>query len=180
MDFRQLFLDALSLVREPVRDASIFLNDPVSGVAFSALLVVALSFIFHEQRKIPYILAAVAVALLLGLAFKSFLQSPRPCIELPGKIPCPLDFALPSLHALLAFTLVVLAVGSRPFAVYLIFALFTAFSRVYLGVHTISEVAAGLAMAFLACVVNEIIWKRMKWAIPNEMQLRHDSARLRK
>lgn len=180
MDFPSLFLYAFSLVRTPVRDASIFLNDPVLGFGFAALLVIAVSFIFREQRKIPYILAAVAVALLLGIAFKSFLQEPRPCMETPGKISCPLDFALPSIHALLAFTLVIIAVGNRSFAVYLIFALFIAFSRVYLGVHTISEVAAGLAMAFFACVLNEILWKWRKWEIPQEIHLRHDSARLRK
>lgn len=180
MDFRPLFLGAFGLVRGPVRELSAFLNDPVAGAIFSALLVVALSFIFREQRKIPFIMTAIMVALLLGLASKSFLQEERPCVETPGKIPCPLDFALPSLHALLAFTLVVLSVGSRSFAAYLVFALFIAFSRVYLGVHTISEVAAGLAMALFACVMNEMIWKRMKWGIPGGVQLRHDSARLRK
>ena len=180
MDFRQLFLDAFGLVRAPVREASVFLNDPLTGVIFFAVLVIALSWLFREQRKIPFIITAIIVALLLGLAFKSFLQEERPCASMPGKINCPLDFALPSMHALLAFTLVVLAVGNRSFAVYLIFALFTAFSRVYLGVHTISEVAAGLAMAFFACVLNEILWKKMKWEIPAEIHLRHDSARLRK
>ena len=180
MDFGQLFLDAFSLVRGPVRDASIFLNDPVLGFGFAALLTLALSIVFREQRKIPYILAAVALALLLGVAFKAFLQEPRPCVETPGKITCPLDFALPSIHSLLAFTLVVLAVGNRSFAVYLIFALFIAFSRVYIGVHTISEVAAGLAMAFFACVINEILWKKMRWEMPPDVQLRHDVARLRK
>ena len=180
MDFGQLFLDAFSLVRSPVREASVFLNDPVLGFGFAALLVIAVSFLLREQRKIPYIFTAVALALLLGVAFKSFLQEERPCVEIPGKIPCPIDFALPSIHALLAFTLVVISAGNRSFAVYLAFAIFIAFSRVYLGVHTISEVAAGLAMAFFACVMNEVIWKKMKWSIPNEVNLRHDSAKLRK
>lgn len=180
MDFGQLFLDAFSLVRTPVREASIFLNDPVFGFLAAAILVMAASLLFREQKRIPFMVTALVVALLLGVAFKSFLQEPRPCANTPGKIPCPLDFALPSIHALLAFALVVLSAGNRSFAAYLIFALFIAFSRVYLGVHTISEVAAGLAMAFFACVVNEIIWKMMKWEIPQEAHLRHDTARLRK
>jgi len=180
MDFSQLFLDAFGLVRTPVREASIFLNDPLSAFLFSAIIVLAVSYLFREQRKIPFMVSAIIVALLLGLAFKAFLQEQRPCVNIPGKIPCPLDFALPSIHALLAFVLVVLAVGNRSFAIYLIYALFIAFSRVYLGVHTISEVAAGLAVAFLACVLNEIFWKAMKWEIPKEIQLRHDVVRLRK
>ncbi|MCX6773217.1 MAG: phosphatase PAP2 family protein [Candidatus Micrarchaeota archaeon] len=180
MDSGQLFLDAFGLVRTPVREASIFLNDPVAGALFFAALVLVLSYVFKEQKKLPFILTAIVVALLLGLAFKSFLQEPRPCTAVPGKVICPLDFALPSIHTLLVFTLVILAVGNRSFAIYLILALFTAFSRVYLGVHTISEVAAGLAMAFFACVLNEIIWKMAKWKIPSEIHLRHDAARLRK
>ena len=74
MDFGQLFLDMFGLVRAPVRTASVFLNDPVSGFLFFAVLVIALSYLFREQRKIPFIISAIIVALLLGLAFKSFLS----------------------------------------------------------------------------------------------------------
>ncbi|VVC01218.1 Undecaprenyl-diphosphatase [uncultured archaeon] len=180
MDIPQPLIDAFGLVRAPVREASILLNDPYFALIFSLALILALSFAFREQKRLPFMAAAIVVALLLGMGMKAFLQEPRPCVETPGKIPCPLDFSLPSLHALLTFTLAILAVGNRSFAIYLIYALFTAFSRVYLGVHTVTEVMAGLALAFLACVIAEMAWRRMKWEMPESVHIRHGANRLQK
>ena len=180
MDIPQLLIDAFSLVRAPVREASILLNDTMFAVAFSIALVLVLSYVFREQKRLNFMVAAIIIALLLGVGFKAFLQEQRPCVDTPGKIPCPLDFSLPSIHALLTFTLAILAVGNRSFAVYLIYALFTAFSRVYLGVHTITEVMAGLALAFLACVLAEIVWRKMRWKLPEQLHIQHDINRLQK
>jgi membrane-associated phospholipid phosphatase len=178
MDFSSLFLAAFGLVRPEVRAASIALHDPYIAVLASAALVVFLSWHFGEQKKLAYLAFAVAVALALGGGFKLFLQEERPCAETPGKIPCPLDFSLPSLHALLVFTIAIVAVGCRSFPFYLLFALFVSFSRVYLGVHTIPQVAAGLALAFFACVLCEIIWRMLKWELPEGVRLAHDARRL--
>ncbi len=180
MDFSQLFPSLFGLVREIARAASIFLNDPLDVFLFSALLVLAISFFLHEQRRIPFIVASVLVALLLGFGLKALIAQARPCISVPGKIACPQDYSLPSLHSLLAFTLAVSALGNRSFAIYLPYAVFIAFSRVYLGVHTITDVAAGLALAFFACVLAELLWKQMRWELPLQVHVRHDSGRLRK
>ncbi|GEM_PF-729805 len=178
MDISQLFLEAFGLIRPGVRAASITINDPFFAVGFSLALVLALTWHFKEWRRLSFMIAAVAIALLLGVAFKAFLQEPRPCIDSPGKIPCPLDFSLPSLHSLLTFTLAIVAVGNRSFPYYLIYALFTAFSRVYLGVHTIAEVAAGLALAFLACVLCEMLWRALKLPLPPGIHIKHTVAKL--
>jgi membrane-associated phospholipid phosphatase len=178
MDPSGLFLAAFALVRPEVRAASIALNDPFFAAGFSLALVLFLTWRFKEWRRLPFMIAAVAIALLLGVAFKAFLQEPRPCTDSPGKIPCPLGFSLPSLHALLAFTLAIVAVGNRSFPYYLIYALFTAFSRVYLGVHTITEVAAGLALAFLACVLCEMLWRALRLPLPPGIHIKHTAARL--
>jgi membrane-associated phospholipid phosphatase len=178
MDAAQLLLSAWGHARGPVRDASILLNDPFFIVSFSALLVIAASLYFKEGRKIPFLVSAVVVALLLGFSFKSFLQEERPCALSPSKIPCPTDFSLPSMHALLAFTIAIIALGTRSFPIYLFYALFIAFSRVYLGVHTITEVAAGLSLAFLACVLTELLFRRMKWHVPHVVHIHHDMERL--
>ena len=180
MDLQTLFISLFGLIRPEVRAASIALNDPWVAIGFSIALILALTFAFKEQKLLPFMVTAVAIALLLGASFKLFLQEPRPCIDSPGKIPCPLDFSLPSLHALLTFTIAIAAVGNRSFAFYLIYALFTAFSRVYLGVHTITEVAAGLALAFLACVLCEMLWRALRLPIPEQVHIRHTAIRLQK
>ena len=180
MDFSQLFPSLFSLMREPVRSAAIFLNDPLAVVLFSAALVVSISYLLHEEKRIPFIAASVLIACLLGFGLKILIAQARPCVSVPGKIACPQDYSLPSLHALLAFTLAVSALGNRSFAIYLPYAVFTAFSRVYLGVHTITDIAAGLSLAFFACVLAELLWKRMRWELPMQIHVRHDSGRLRK
>ena len=178
MDIRQLFIDAFGIVRPEARFASIALNDATSAILFTALLILVLTYFFREKKLLPFMAASVAIALLLGVSFKLFLQEERPCVETPGKIPCPLDFSLPSLHALLTFTIAIVAIGNRSFAFYLIYALFTAFSRVYLGVHTITEVAAGLALAFLACVLCEMLWRALSLPLPSGIHIKHSAARL--
>ena len=178
MDLQSLFLSAFGLVRPEVRFASIALNDAAFAVLFSIALILALTYLFKEQRRLPFMVAAVAIALLLGVSLKLFLQEERPCALSPGKIDCPTDFSLPSLHSLLTFTLAIVAIGNRSFAFYLIYAIFTAFSRVYLGVHTITEVAAGLALAFLACVLCEMLWRALRIPLPPGIHIKHSAARL--
>lgn len=178
MDAAQLFLDAFGLVRMPVREASILLDNTAFGLLFSAALILVVSWLFRENRKLAFLFSALAIAFLLGFFFKPFLQEGRPCLSAPSKIPCPPDYSLPSMHALLAFTLAVVSIGSRSFAIYLLYALFVAFSRVYLGVHLISEVAAGLALAFFACVLTELAWKAAKLEIPRVVHLKHDSGKM--
>ena len=174
MGIDDTLLPLWGLMRPPVREASILLNDPLVVILLSALLVLGCSYFFREWKRIPYLASVVLIGLLLGFSFKLFLQENRPCVAVPGKIPCPTDYGLPSLHALLAFALAVSSVGSRSFPIYLLYSLFIAFSRVYLGVHTITEVAAGLALAFFACVLAEILWRKMKWELPREVRIKHD------
>lgn len=178
MDPQQLFLSLFGLIRPEVRFASVALNDATFATLFSIALILVVTWRFKEWHRLPFVLTALALALLLGVGMKAFLQEPRPCMETPGKILCPLDFSLPSLHALLTFTLAISAVGNRSFAIYLIYALFTAFSRVYLGVHTITQVAAGLALAFFACVLAEMLWRALKLSIPKEVHISHTATKL--
>lgn len=177
MGLTQLLAGVFSLVRTPVTEASVLLNNTAFAVAFSIALVLVLTYAFKEQKRLPFMVAAVVVALLLGAGLKEFLQVPRPCVDVPGKIACPVGYSLPSLHALLTFTLVILAVGNRSFFFYLIYALFVAFSRVFLGVHTLTQVMAGVALAFFACVLTEMAWRRMRWEMPEQVYIRHEARR---
>ena len=174
MDTWHLVIQGFGIVREPVIQASMMLGDTAFIVIFTAALVIGASFLFKEQKKLAFVLMTVIIGLFLGICFKSFIQEERPCEESPGKIPCPQGFSLPSLHSLLGFTIAIGAIGNRSFAIFFPYALFIAFSRVYLGVHTVPEVAAGFALAFFACVLAEILWKFAGWKIPYEVCIRHD------
>ena len=168
----------LEIARISLRSASVFLNDAVLGTFFGILLILAVSVLLKEEKKLPFLFSALLVALLLGLFFKPFLSEERPCASSPAKIPCPPDFALPSLHALIAFTLVVASLGNRSFPIYLLFSLFVSYTRVYLGVHTLLEVTAGLALAFFACVITELAWKAARLEIPRIIHIKHDAGKL--
>lgn len=180
MDAPSLIISAFGLVREPVRAASIALNGPVVFFLATLLLGAVVTYFFRERKRVPFMVASLAIALFLGYSLKLLIAKDRPCAEVPGKIDCPQDFSTPSLHSLVAFTLAVAALGNRSFAAYLAYAVFIAFSRVYLGVHTMTDVASGLALAFFACVLAEILWKWKRWEMPMEIHVRREAGRLRK
>lgn len=171
---------AMGIARQALLSFSILLNDAVIGSLAGLALILAATLFFSEQKRLPFVFSALVIALLLGLAFKPFLQQERPCLAAPGKIPCPPDYSLPSLHALLAFTLAIVSLGSRSFAAYFPFALFVAYSRLYLGVHTLPQVAAGLALAFFACVLCELCYRALGWKMPQAIHLKHDLGRIMK
>ena len=166
------------IARVPLRESSLLLHEPATALAFSLALVIAASLAFREWKALPYMASAVALALVLGFAFQLLIQEARPCATVPGRIPCPPGFSLPSIHSLLAFTLAISALGNRSFPLYLAFAAFVAFSRVYLGVHAPAEAFAGLALAFFACVATEMLWKAAGWRVPNEIHIKHDLGKL--
>lgn len=149
--------------REALIGISVLLNDHLTGTLLGIALILAVSYWFREQKSIPFIAVALLFAILLALLFKPFLAEDRPCAVSPGKIDCPSDFALPSFHALLSFALAIASLGRKSFPIYLLFALFVSFTRIYLGVHTIPDVAAGLALAFIACVAAELAFLRAGW-----------------
>ncbi|MCX8195093.1 MAG: phosphatase PAP2 family protein [Candidatus Micrarchaeota archaeon] len=169
---------ALSFIRPALISTSSFLHHPAWFFLSALALVLATSVFFKEQKRLPFLASAVAIALLLGFSSKQFFQETRPCLVAEGKIPCPQDYSLPSMHSLVAFTIALVAVGTRSFPFYLLFALFVAFSRIYLGVHTSVEVAAGLALSFFSCVLAELLFKHCGLEIPPSVLLRHGLGRL--
>lgn len=119
---------------------------------FYALLVLFFVF-FTEKRwnKRWKIITALVVVTLLCLATKMVMAIERPCaVGFLSKIPCPHDYSFPSTHASIAFILMIAFLGKDIFPVYFVFAIFIAFSRIYLGVHTFEDIAGALAIAAIA------------------------------
>ena len=131
-------------------NASLFFHSSLV-MAISALLLTALAyFTISDKRKIFVIIATLLLAFAVSESTKPYFAQPRPCPEIPAKTACPSDYSFPSGHAIIAFALMAAMLGETLFPLYFLFAIFIAFSRIYLGVHTFFDIAASLALAF-AC-----------------------------
>lgn len=138
---------------------AVVIHHDVLFLILTAVLVLLLAASRHPavlRARLLHIAAALLLAFVLALAFKSLLAIPRPCsLGAPSLVPCPHDYSLPSLHAAIAFALAVALLGSPAFWVALLWALLVAASRLFLGVHTLTDVAAALALAVLAMAVMD-------------------------
>jgi len=98
-------------------------------------------------------LVSLILAVLLGVGLKTFLGDARPCVEVDSRIPCPVSNGFPSNHALIASVFALGALGTILFWPYVAFAVIIPLSRLWLGVHSLEQVAGGMAlgaMVFLA------------------------------
>jgi undecaprenyl-diphosphatase len=128
------------------------------------LLVTALLLLFLEPRwdKRLKVVAVLVVAFAISFVLKDVAQVERPCVAFVAKVACPTDYSFPSTHAAIAFALMLAFINKPTYPIYFIFAIFIAFSRVYLGVHTLEDVFAGLVIAPVAYQTVEILWKKKK------------------
>ncbi len=110
-------------------------------------------------RKKKALVLALALALLLVPVLKSVYAQPRPCANL--KVECEQDYGFPSAHAVVAFVFAAASVGSWLFFLFLPAAVFVAFSRVYLGVHSFEQVAGGVALGVVLFFVADAIVERI-------------------
>ncbi len=126
--------------------------------AIYAILVLAL-LVWGEARddKRKKIAASLLLCGLLATGLKYALMHERPCVAEPW---CPDDFAFPSLHAALAFTLMAGFLNKRSYPMYLAFALFVSFTRMNLGVHTFLDIAGALPVALMSYYLTDIFWRQ--------------------
>lgn len=121
--------------------------------------VVVLAVIFLAERrsdKQKKIVVALALAAVAGLALKSIYAVPRICA---GELNCPTDYAFPSGHSVVAFTLMIAFLDKKEYPIFLVFGLFVAFTRLHLGVHSFEDVAAALPVALLAYHIVDSKWR---------------------
>ena len=119
------------------------------------LLLVFLALLFERRtEKIKRIFLALFLGFIIASSLKHFIHSPRPCMISagaetwhPSKIPCPEGYSFPSMHATLAFILMLAFINKPPYPVFWFFAVFVAFSRIYLGVHSLEDIGAGLVLS---------------------------------
>ncbi|NYZ75244.1 phosphatase PAP2 family protein [Candidatus Micrarchaeota archaeon] len=109
------------------------------------------------KRRLALVMALLLAVAILPLA-RDYYGAPRPCLT--EKTNCVFEPGFPSAHATTAFIFVAASIGTPLFLVFLPLGLFTAFSRVYLGVHSLEQIAGGIALGIILFVVSEVILKK--------------------
>lgn len=120
------------------------------AIAIAAALVAALLLL---RRRVA-LLVALALLLVLLPSLKLAYHDARPCALTPGLVDCPTDGGLPSGHAASFGVLAFAAIGSPLFFVFGLLAALVAYSRIFLGVHSVQQVGAGVALAMVLYVIG--------------------------
>lgn len=110
---------------------------------FSLLLLVAGLLTF--KRRIALLIAIVLV-LAVTPYLKSVYAQERPCVAQQSLFECPGDYGFPSGHATVATVFAAASLGSTAFFFFAPLAAIVSYSRVYAGVHSLEQVAAGVAL----------------------------------
>jgi undecaprenyl-diphosphatase len=130
------------------------------------LLIMTSLFLWEEKKKrwIKVALLSFIAASIFGIMLKSLIARPRPDVYLDFFMD---QYSFPSTHAMVAFSLLPLLNKEFPLLkwFWLGFALLIALSRLYLGVHYLSDVVWGILIGYL--IGKGAIWfeenKMLKW-----------------
>ncbi len=141
------------------------LGEPITWLFIGTIeLVVFFSLKKELRTKLKVISLEVFSTIFVSTAIistlKQFFKIPRPCVGQPF---CPLDFSFPSGHSSAAFAVFVfLAFNTKNMLYRTIFiasAFVVAYSRIYLGVHTIVDVAVGALIGTVIGIIISLILK---------------------
>ncbi len=147
---------AFHLNNGPLTEASLILNN---DIIFALLVIVLVLIAERRNPKRVKIFSAVLLAAIFSIALKSIFMVERPCALMDLDY-CPADYALPSLHATVAFALMISFLNKRSYWVFVLFALFVSFSRMVLAVHTFRDIAAALPVALVSYYIVAVLWRK--------------------
>jgi undecaprenyl-diphosphatase len=122
------------------------------GNVFVVLIVITSLFLWEEKKRewIPTLWSSFIASIGVGLVLKWIIARPRPMTELVYAITA-LNYSFPSTHATAAFA--ALPILDKEFPKFkwfwILFAVLVAVSRVYIGVHYLSDVIAGALLGYL-------------------------------
>lgn len=129
--------------------------------AYSLVAILSLITVPYLRMRGRYyaIAGSMVLVILVSLLLKDAYAAPRPCndwLEDP-KVSCPPsdDYGLPSGHTAFAFVFVGASLGTSIFPVYLLMGSVVGFSRIYLGVHSVADVAGGAALGVITYLAVE-------------------------
>ncbi|MBI5229297.1 phosphatase PAP2 family protein [Candidatus Micrarchaeota archaeon] len=107
--------------------------------------------LFKFKRRDVFLLSLLLTLLFIPV-LKDLYKIPRPCA---GETYCPSSYGFPSIHSAVSFVFIFGALGTPLFFIILPLGALVSFSRIYLGVHSLSQVAAG---ATVGMVIYLLVW----------------------
>ena len=152
-----------------------FYNVSLTGYPIFLFLFIAFGYFFWSPQRFSRVAMLLFISAVINSFLKDLFQDPRPDIELMLDPRTGTSYGWPSGHAQIAVTLwCLLAYELKNKFISLgaiIFILLVAFSRMYLGVHDLGDVAAGLLIGGLIllfwhyAVVNKVYEKfdKLSW-----------------
>ena len=124
------------------------------------VLVLVIAFIAEQGKKRNRLVLTLVLVYILSTGVKYLVHEARPCLIIPSKIECPGSYSFPSSNAAVAFALAA-GLWKKPNGwIYTLFAVFVAFTRIYLGVHTFFDVFGGMILGVAGYLVLEMAWER--------------------
>jgi undecaprenyl-diphosphatase len=124
------------------------------------VLVLVIAFIAEQGKKRNRLVLILVLVYILSTGVKYLVHEARPCLIIPSKIECPGSYSFPSSNAAVAFALAA-GLWKKPNGwAYTVFAIFVAFTRVYLGVHTFFDVFGGMLLGVAGYLVLYIVWEK--------------------
>lgn len=150
-------------LNNPVLD---FVSNLINSQAFLIIAIGFLIVLFERKERdfarISKILFIIFIAYILTDGLKNVFAVQRPCTsEIVSKIPCPADFSFPSGHVIIVTSVMFAYIMRKEFVVFWFFTVLVAFARIYLGVHTLVDVAGSIALAPLIFHFSNVLWRWM-------------------
>jgi undecaprenyl-diphosphatase len=136
----------IPLIRTAVADSAMIFITHLETV-WVALMLVFIPYLLSKtkRRYIFALMGSIVLTLVLALALKNLFLADRPSIP---QLTTELTPGFPSLHAAIVFSIfpIIKETYKKISVTWLAFALLVAFSRIYVGVHFISDVIGGITL----------------------------------
>ncbi|MCD6227068.1 phosphatase PAP2 family protein [Candidatus Micrarchaeota archaeon] len=135
---------------------SLLLHSTAGLLIITSILMFIVTIKFKQKRTVlPIILISLLLSVVFAQGAKEIYHEDRTCLS--DKVACPTSPSFPSSHATVGFALLLPSIGTPAFWIYLLYAILIALSRLYLGVHSLFDIAGSLGVALIGYTIAKFI-----------------------